>query len=205
LLQPVNAVSSLVFSVAGLAVMVWARRAEGHERTLRTIFGVAMIATGAGSFLFHGFDSSLTQFLHDVTFLVTIWILAVINVTEMRRWSRKVGWGIVGMGAAVFSVALLIGPQITNLLTIIVSVALVGADIVLHRRRSQRSIWYWAALAAMLLAIAAFLIGRSSGPFCDPDATLQGHSVWHVFAAIALTSYFVATSDARLESHGGTS
>jgi hypothetical protein len=205
LLQPVNAVSSLVFSVAGLAVMVWARRVEGHERMLRTIFGVAMIATGVGSFLFHGFDSPVAQFLHDVTFLVTIWILAVINVTEMRGWSRQVGWGIVGVGAAVFSVALLVGPQITNLLTIIVSVALVGADIVPHRRGSARPIWYWAALAAMVLAIAAFLLGRSSGPLCDPDAILQGHAAWHVFAAIALTSYFVATSDARIESQGGIS
>jgi hypothetical protein len=205
LLQPVSAVSSLVFSVAGIAVMVWARRAEGHERMLRTIFGVAMIATGVGSFLFHGFDSSVAQFLHDITFLVTIWILAVINVTEMQRRSRYFGWGTVGVGTVVFSLALLIGPQITNLLTIVVSVALVGADIVLHRRGSARPVWYWAALAAMVLAIVAFLLGRSSGPLCDPDAILQGHAAWHVFAAIALTSYFVATSDARIESQGGIS
>jgi hypothetical protein len=204
LLQPVNALSSLVFSVAGVAVIAWARRTEGHERTLRTIFGVAMIATGVGSFLFHGFDSSLAQFLHDITFLVTIWILAVINVTEMQRRSRYFGWGIVGVGAGVFSVVLLIGPQITNILTIIVIAALVGADIVLHRRGSVRTMWYWAALAAMVLAIAAFLLGRSSGPLCDPDSIFQGHAAWHVLAAIAVTSYFVATSDARIKSQAGT-
>jgi hypothetical protein len=204
LLQPVNAVSSLVFSVAGIAVMAWARRTDGHERMLRTVFGAAMIATGVGSFLFHGFDSSLAQFLHDITFLVTIWILAVINVTEMQRRSRYFGWGIVGVGALVFSVALLIGPQITNILTIVVSAALVGADIVLHRRGSERTMWYWAALAAMLLAIAAFLLGRSSGPLCDPDAIFQGHAAWHVLAAIAITSYFVATSDARIQSQAGS-
>lgn len=205
LLQPVNAVSSLVFSVAGVAMMVWARRTEGHERTLRTVFGVAMIATGVGSFLFHGFDSPVAQFLHDITFLVTIWLLAVINIAEMKRWSRPVGWGIVVLGAGLFSVALLISPQITNVLTVAVSAALVGADIVLHRRGSARAMWYWAALAAMVLAIVAFVVGRSSGPLCDPDALIQGHAVWHALAAIAVTSYFVATSDARIQSQAGTS
>ena len=73
LLQPVNALSSLLFSVAGIVIVAWALRVEGHERTLRTIFGLAMVATGIGSFLFHGFDSAIAQFLHDITFLVTIY------------------------------------------------------------------------------------------------------------------------------------
>jgi hypothetical protein len=198
LLQPVNALSSLIFSAAGLAMMIWANRVDGHERTLRTVFGAAMIATGVGSFLFHGFDSGVAQFLHDITFLVTIWILAVINVSEMRDWPRQVGWGIVAVGAGVFSVALLIGPQITNLLTVVVTVALVGADIVAYRRGSARTRWYWVALVAMLLAVGAFVLGRSGGLLCDPASVLQGHAAWHALSAIAITAYFVATSDARV-------
>lgn len=205
LLQPVNAISSLAFSVAGFAVVAWARRTEGHERALRMVFGGAMVATGVGSFLFHGFDSAVAQFLHDVTFLVTIWILAVINVTEMQQRSRRIGWGIVGTGAGVFSLALLIGPQITNLLTVVVSAALIGADIVLHRRGMARTMWYWPALTAMVLAIAAFVLGRSTGPLCDPDSILQGHAAWHVLAAIAVTAYFVATSAARIQGQAGRS
>ena len=204
LLQPVNALSSLAFSAAGIVIVAWARRVEGHERTLRTIFGVAMVATGIGSFLFHGFDSAIAQFLHDITFLVTIWILAVINVSEMQGWSRQVGWGTVGVGAAAFSVTLMVGPQMTNLLTIIVGVALVWADIDLHRRGSARSMWYWAALGFMLLAIAAFVLGRTAGPLCDPVSVLQGHAAWHALSAIAITAYFVATSDARMAARAST-
>ena len=204
LLQPVNAVSSLIFSAAGIVIVAWARSVEGHERTLRTIFGIAMVATGIGSFLFHGFDSAIAQFLHDITFLVTIWMLAVINVSEMRGWSREVGWGTVGVGAAAFSVTLMVGPQATNLLTIIVSVALVWADIGLHRRGSARSLWYWAALGFMVLAIAVFALGRTSGPLCDPASILQGHAAWHALSAIAITSYFVATSDVRMAARART-
>jgi hypothetical protein len=197
LLQPVNAFSSLVFSVAGIVIMGWAYRVEGHERRLRTIFGLAMAATGLGSFLFHGFDSSVAQFLHDITFLVTIWILSVINVSELRRWSRPVGWGIVGIGTALFAITLVIGPFATNILAVVVTAALVGSDIVLHRNGAARNVWYWTALTAMVFAIAAFVVGRSSGPLCDPDSLLQGHAAWHVLSAFSVTAYFVATSEAR--------
>lgn len=197
LLQPVNAMSSLAFSLAGALVIAWARRAEGHERTLRVIVGLSMVMTGLGSFLFHGFDSPVAQFLHDITFLVTIWILAVINVSETRRWSRHVGWGTVGIGAVAFSVALVIGPRITNVLTLVVAVVLVAADLTLHRDGSVRTSWYWISLVAMILAIAAFVLGRTSGPLCDPSSLLQGHGVWHVLSAIAITTYFLATSRAR--------
>lgn len=198
LLQPVNAVSSLAFSLAGVLLMAWARSAVGHERLLRLVFGTAMIATGVGSFLFHGFDSDVTQFLHDITFLVTVWILAVINVAEIRRWSRPVGWGIVAVGSGTFSVVLLLQPLATNVLTVVVSAALVAADLLLWRRGESRSTAYWLALGAMLLAVIAFVLGRSSGPLCDPESILQGHAAWHLLAAASIGSYFVETSRSRM-------
>ena len=198
LLQPVNAVSSLAFSLAGLAIMTWAGKAGGHERRLRVLFGFAMIATGLGSFLFHGFDSAVTQFLHDVTFLVTIWILAVINVSELRAWTRPIGWGIVATGVGLFSMVLVVWPAMTNVLTVVVSLALVAADMVLWRKGSQRTGLYWLALGLMALALASFVLGRTSAPLCDPASLVQGHAAWHLFAAIAITAYFVETSRSRM-------
>jgi hypothetical protein len=197
LLQPVNAWSSLAFAVAGIGVMAWARRVEGHERSLRIIFGLVMIATGIGSFLFHGFDSSIAQFLHDITFLTAIWILAMINLSEIRQWVRPVGWGLVSVGVAVFSVALFVGPQLTNFLTVVVTIALVAADVAHHRRVPAPSAWYWVSLGAMVLAVTAFVLGRTSGPLCDPGSPVQWHGAWHVLSAAAILAYFVATSEAR--------
>jgi hypothetical protein len=204
LLQPVNAWSSLAFAVAGIGVMAWAQRVEGHERLLRIIFGLVMIATGVGSFLFHGFDSSIAQFLHDITFLTAIWVLAMINLSEIRRWLRPVGWGVVSVGVGVFSIALLVGPQLTNLLTIVVTIALVAADIAHHRRVPAPSVWYWVSLGAMVLAVAAFVLGRTSGPLCDPDSFFQGHASWHKLSAAAISAYFVATSEARSREVAGS-
>ena len=178
--------------------MAWASKARGHERTLRIVFGFAMAATGIGSFVFHGFDSAVAQFLHDITFLVTIWLLAVINVSEVRGWSRRVGWGVVGMGIVLFSVFLIIVPQATNILTFLVTLALVLADVTLRRSGASRSWWYWAALVSIVIAVLAFILGRSAGPLCDPDSLIQGHALWHLLSASAITAYFVATSEARI-------
>ena len=175
----------------------WANRATGHERLLRIMFGTTMILTGLGSFLFHGFDNAFAQFSHDITFLVTIWLLAVINVSEARRWDRRVGWGIVAVGGVVFGVALLLGPGITNIITVLVTVALIGSDITLERVGGiARPLWI-ASLVAMAAAVGFFLIGRSVSDVCDPSSWFQGHALWHAFSAIALTLYFMATSQSR--------
>lgn len=198
LIQPVNAISSLAFSVAGLAILVWARQVTGHERLLRIMFATAMILTGIGSYLFHGYDNAFAQFTHDITFLVTVWMLAVINVSEARRWQRSVGWGIVGIGVVIFTGALLVGPGITNFLTVGVTAALVVSDIVLERIGGiSRPLWI-ASLGAMVAAVVFFLVGRTGSEMCDPASWLQGHGLWHALSALALTLYFVATSRSRL-------
>lgn len=197
LIQPVSAFSSLVFSIAGLVLLSWAGSVEGHERLIRILFGSAMVATGIGSFLFHGYDSAVAQFLHDITFLSTVWLLAVVNIAEVRSWQRPVEWGIVMAGITAFSVAILIGPGITNIFTLLVTVALIASDVQLERSGGIARPWWVAALVAMTSAIVLFLLGRTGGLLCDPDSAFQGHGLWHALSAAALAFYFVATSTAR--------
>lgn len=198
LLQPVNSLSSLAFSVAGIAILVWGQRTEGAERVNRHIFGVLMILTGLGSLAFHGFDGRVWHFAHDVSFLAVVWMIAVVNVAELREWRRPVGWGAVLVGVAVFTVTLIIGPGTTNVMTALVVLALVVSDIILERSGGgiDRLVWV-ASLVSMGIAVLFFVLGRTGGPLCDPDSLLQGHALWHVFAAVAITLYFVSTSKAR--------
>jgi hypothetical protein len=85
---------------------------------------------------------------------------------------------------------------------VIVVVALVSSDIALHRRGRMRTAWYIASLALTASAITLFVLGRTGAPLCDPESLLQGHAVWHVLAALALGTYFVATSDSRMNEEG---
>ena len=196
--QPINTVSSLSFSVIGVAGIWWATRVEGNERVVRIVFGVLMVLTGAGSVMFHGPQGTGSQFGHDVTFLVTVWFVAVINTAQANGWKRSVEWGTFVAGAVVLSLALVLSPGLTNVLMVATVISLVVSDIVLHRRGRVRTLWYVVSLVTIVVAVAMFLLGRTGAPLCDPDSLFQGHGLWHVLAAISLGVYFVATSDSRL-------
>jgi len=196
--QPINAASSLSFSVIGVAAVWWATRVEGNERVVRIVFGVLMMLTGAGSVMFHGPQGTGSQFGHDVTFLVTVWFVAVINIAEANGWKRSVEWGTFVAGGLVLSLALVLSPGLTNVLMVATVISLVASDVVLHRRGRVRTWWYVVSLVTIAVAVAMFLLGRTGAPLCDPDSLFQGHGLWHVLAAISLGAYFVATSNSRV-------
>ena len=198
LAQPVNAVSSLVFTVIGLVVMWWATQVEGNERVVRIVFGILMVLTGAGSVMFHGPQGPGSQFGHDVTFLVTVWFVAIVNISETLRWKRSLGWGVFVFGSVILSVVLVSSPGVTNVLMVATVIALVVSDVTLRRRGRMRTRWYVVSLVAIVAAVVMFLLGRTGAPLCDPDSLFQGHGVWHLLGAVALGAYFVATSDSRI-------
>ena len=198
LAQPVNAITSLAFTVVGLAMIGWARVAVGRERTVRWLFVLAMAATGLGSFLYHGPQWTGSRFLHDVTFLAVLAILVVADMAAARRWRDRTMALALGGVVALSSVILLIAPDITNVLTGIGLVLLAGSDLMLFGRSGRGSPWYLAAIAMFALALVALVLGRTGSPVCEPGTVLQAHGLWHLLAAGALGAYAVATGERRM-------
>ena len=204
LAQPINAISSLAFSVIGLGAIWWATRVEGNERVVRVVFGVLMVLTGAGSVMFHGPQGPGSQFGHDVTFLVTMWFVAIVNIAETLRWKRAIEWGVFAVGGLLLSVALVFSPGLTNVLMVATVISLVLSDVTLHRKGRIGTWWYVVSIVAIVAAVAMFLLGRTGAPLCDPESLFQGHGVWHLLGAVALGAYFVATSESRTTESQGT-
>lgn len=196
--QPVNSVSSLAFTVVGVLIAISAARAEGHERTIRVAFGILMAFTGIGSVLFHGPQAAGSHFLHDISFLATIWFLVVMNGNGAYGWWRGRGWVAWVAGTAALSVILALFPDATNYLTGAVVVALVVTDVGIQRRGGIRGAWYAAAIGSLVIAVGMMVAGTTSSPLCDPNSPVQAHAGWHVFVAIAIGSYFMAMSDVRV-------
>lgn len=198
LLQPVNAISSLAFSVVGLLIAASAVQAVGHERRVRVVFGALLVLTGVGSFLFHGPQNPGSHFLHDITFLATVWFLAVMNLNDTYGWWEGNGWVAWLGGTGVLGILLIVFPASTNLLTAGIIVALVITDIAIQRKGGIIGGWYVAALVALVIAVGLMIAGRTASPLCDPDSGLQAHGGWHIFVAVALGSYFMAMSNVRV-------
>lgn len=197
LAQPVNAVTSLAFTIVGLAMIGWARVADGREHTMRWLFVLAMAATGVGSFLYHGPQWAGSGFLHDITFLSVLAILVVADVAAARRWrDQTVALVLIGT-VALASVILIVAPDITNVLTGIGLVLLVVSDLMLFGRTGRGSPWYLSAVGMFALALVTLVLGRTGSPSCAPGSILQYHGLWHLLAAGALGAYAVASGERR--------
>jgi hypothetical protein len=168
--QPVNSLTTLAFVVAGLVVI--------RLRPERRWIGIGLIATGIGSFLFHGPMPPGSQWAHDLSL---VWLIALVAGSALGwdRWSRVPALAGMGLVLALFPTS---ADSIAVGITIICSYALLKAD---------RSIATLGPLG--LLAIAAILgrLGATGWPLCAPDSLLQTHGLWHLGAAVAATWWAV--------------
>ena len=169
--QPINALTTLAFVVAGVVVIVWRREMQW--------IGIGLIATGIGSLLFHGPMPAGNEWAHDVTLA---WLVTMVAGwgTRWEKFSRLPALAVIGVLFGVF-------PVIADPFAIGMTVVAV-ISILRHDRSSATS-------APMLLlgAVAVFgRLGTTGGPLCDPESLLQPHAVWHLGAAAAVAWWALA-------------
>jgi hypothetical protein len=166
--QPVNSLTTFAFILAGILVI--SRRPE------RRWVGIALVATGIGSFLFHGPMPGGSEWAHDVTLA---WLLLVV-AADGSRWE---GWsripGLAGV-AVVFGLFPLAADPISVVLTIVALISVLRAD---------RSAATWAAVSLLAVSGLVGRLGATNWPWCDPDSTMQLHGFWHLGAAAAVTTW----------------
>lgn len=171
--QPVNALSSIAFVVAGIIVLT-------RRPALRWV-GFGLVSTGIGSFLFHGPMPQADEWAHDVSLA---WLIAILGGLG-TRWERLTRLPALLVIATLFAVAPSAADPISVALTVVAVVNVLRAD------RSP------AALAPLgLLALVAIYgrLGASGGPLCQPGSMFQPHAVWHLGAAMAVT-WWALTAD----------
>jgi hypothetical protein len=199
LAQPINAWSSLAYAVVGVLLLASVSRAPRSDRTLRSVFGVLMIATGFGSYLYHGPQSAGAGFAHDISFLVMLWFLILMNPASPYGVPRRYAWLALVVVTLAASAVLMTSPESTNLLTGVSIVGLITSDVLVRRIGGVDGRWYTAALLLLAASLLVNLFGRSGAATCDPDSLLQLHALWHALSATALGAYYVATTVPRNE------
>ena len=115
--QPVNAWSSLAYAVVGLALISSLSRGPRSDRSTRAAFGLLLVATGIGSYLYHGPQPAAAGFAHDISFLVVLWTLVLINPASGHGIRRRDAWIALGIVSAIAAGGLIVAPASTNILT----------------------------------------------------------------------------------------
>jgi len=197
LVQPVNAWTSLAYSLVGLLLIVTFRSSRGRERWYRAVFGVLLVLTGIGSFLYHGPQSAGAGFAHDVTFLAALWFLVSIDLGAALDRPARFAWSLFAGLTALGGAILLAFPTVTNFLTGVAVVALIVSDVMLRRRGGTDGRILGIALGLFAVSLVANVLGKTGGPFCSPGSLVQYHAFWHTLSAMALGAYYLSTVGPR--------
>jgi hypothetical protein len=189
LAEPVSAVSSLAFVVAGAAIVALRRRGtaprhdRGRARTTAT-YAALVAGIGVGSVIQHGPDPVWSDPAHDLPLAATVAFLAAdAAATPAGRRRRWWWWAVPTVALLVVVVTL---PRAGDLAQ--AAVAAVAVVLTVARARVVPEHRWAVAWALGLLAVGATIgtLSRTGGPLCDPDSLWQGHAAWHVLAAAAL-------------------
>jgi len=171
--QTVNSLTALAFVVGGVIII---RRSD-----LKWV-GIASVATGVGSFLFHGPMPAHSEWVHDLTLA---WLLLVV-ASHGRSWERRALIPGLVILAAVIAVPGGGDP---------VGVVLAGFAIVLLLM-TDRSMATIGPLALLGVVAVIGRLGATGGPLCDPTSLWQPHALWHLGAAAAVTWWALRTPTA---------
>ncbi len=185
LVEPVSAVTSLAFVVAGAVITARSRRRPRPDGAPSlTGYAVLVAGIGVGSFVQHGPRPPWQDPAHDLPLVATLAFVAA-DAAAALAGRRRVWWWWTLPTAALLPVIVL-APRAGDLAQ--VGVAAVAVVLSLLRARSVPAARRRTGAALALLAVGGTVgtLSRAGGPLCVPGSLWDGHGVWHVLAAAGL-------------------
>jgi hypothetical protein len=201
LAQPVNAVSSLAFVLVGTAVMVWRR--GGRQAVLGWIFGLVLVLVGLGSLAFHGPGGTIAGWAHDASITALLILIVAVEIGHRAGWSTRqieTAWAVAAAGLVLVEGAWpMVADPLNAPLAFVAVLGVVGPRVAprrsrLYRLREGRRRAVPVGVVILGTGALIMLLSRTGGPFCAPDALVQGHAIWHVLAATGTGIYAVSVS-----------
>lgn len=177
--------SSLAFVLLGVWVILNRGAQATRERTLLPLAGIAMIAIGASSFVYHATLTFVGQWLDVFSMYLLGLLLGLGALWRAGRLSGRAAIWMFVVLAIVLGVAQFVYPDARRILFALVllpGVILELTPYIAGRGPGSRR-WILAALATFVLAYVIWVLDQSA--LCDPNSWLHGHSVWHVLGAVA--------------------
>jgi hypothetical protein len=192
LAQPVNALTSLGYLVAGVEVLARARRSDAPAGA--RLFAALLAADGLGGVAFHGPGDAPAKWLHDVALTGTLSFVALHDLAALARLRDRHHLAATAATLVGLGVGLAVRPHRVNHVSAATGAAVGALELAVlasgragrgspRRRAQRRAAWLMAAAAAVNLA------SQTGGPWCRPESILQGHGVWHLLTAAALRAW----------------
>jgi hypothetical protein len=205
--QPSNAISSLSFLVAA-AWIAWRAARVPPERAELLVLAACVAANGVGSFGFHGPFGASFRWFHDLSALSIPLFVAVHDAGLVRGTPIRTRLISIAVGIVIVGAFLAVWPRLLVPFGFVGAAAAGLGELAAfragyrprpgHATRVQLAAW-GLVLAALALAGLAFLLGRSTSPWCRPKSLLQAHAAWHLLVAVGSVAYAWAAFELRGE------
>ncbi len=179
--QGVNAWSSLGYVAVGAVIITTAVR-RGMPRSF-VLLGVASVAEGIGSLLYHGRSGDAAHALHDVALIAMLGFVAGWQIGRLAAAGAAAS--VIGTSIGLAGGAAAWATGTTNVVVGIgVAVTVVGELLARHRRLPP--VWTTGLVVALVVALATWAAGSAGSPLCAPASQWQWHGVWHVVSAVVI-------------------
>lgn len=202
--QPVNAVSSLAFVLVGVLVPLVVRHRGGRHPMPGDLYGLVLVLVGAGSVAFHGPGGVIADWLHDASITALLLLILAFELGHRAGWSTRqiaAAWAVVAGGLMLVEwVWPRAGDSLNSPLAFFAVSSAVWPQLRPGRRPTglpKEGVHRARVLGAAIVALGALvmLLSRTGGPLCDPATVVQGHSIWHVLAAVGIGLYAVSVTE----------
>lgn len=195
LLQPANALSTVGFVVAGLAIAVRAgdpaALGDVLSRPVATAYACVVVLLGPASAAMHATQSSLGGRLDQLSmYLVASFAAAYAVARTARRGPVFFGQlflllvaacQLIGLDDREIPVVLFAG----NVAFGVLLLTAIALEVRLARRGPGGTDLRWGAAALGSMVVAFGIWNASQHGLCDPDSLMQGHAAWHLLGAVA--------------------
>lgn len=187
--EPANTWSNLGYLVAAIVLLIWTKKTKHKE--LKWL-APAMLLMGAASFYYHMSNFYISQILDFIGMYFFVFWLLVLNLRKAKIITRSKQ--VLTEVAIVILCTLLVHYMYLNLMKFQIIVA-IGVGVILvteymtykrsNKKRHYKYFWTSMGLITIAQIFSQLDLKRI---MCDPtEHIFQGHAIWHVIGAIALT------------------
>lgn len=199
--QPINAYTNVAYILVGIVILYYLSHTKnnhtsftpvtGLPRKLLILFGLASIAVGIGSFIYHASFIFLGEQLDDDSMYLIGSYMLFFAIAHHRKLSTGI-FILYFMGLNIsFELLIFFFPVIRGMLFGILIVASLMITQAYLRKGLVKDEKQHFTIAIELFA-AAYLIWilDKTHYLCYPNSFFQGHAIWHILSAVAGLYFF---------------
>lgn len=134
---------------------------------------------------------------------VMLFLAGVVLTHSMHRARRMIGVGLLIAGTAAALAHTTLHPWALTADGIAASIAVVLGVLALTSATIRPKLMVAAAVLGAA-AITLWVLSRSGGPLCDPDAILTGHAGWHLLVTLAAIVAAASLTDSGVPAEAPT-